>query len=104
MPKVIKPDGIPAARARLDRIIARVQLDGSYRRGELIQDLIAVQAMMFRKPPIRMARVKARPITEDIKRQVHTLAAKHPNMHMQEIGDMVGINAGRVSEILNGLR
>jgi hypothetical protein len=102
--KVIKNPGIPHARTRIDAIIHRLQHDATYGRKAIVADLIEVKEMMFRKPPIRRAKVKARRITEEQVRLVIELAERHPNMHQHEIGHRVGLNAGRVSEILNGLR
>jgi hypothetical protein len=59
--------------------------------------------MMTREPAVKRAPAKRVKITEAIRSQVKTLAKEGKTEH--QIAEQVGLrNAGRVSEILNGLR
>lgn len=59
---------------------------------------------LTREPHVRKARVKNAGVSPEIKHQIRQLAAAHPDMHLSEIGEIVGVNQGRVSEVLNGKR
>lgn len=55
----------------------------------------------YRKPPLRVTPRRFAKPTPDQKRQVIELAETFIHMPMREIGRRVGIDQGRVSEILN---
>jgi hypothetical protein len=60
---------------------------------------------MKRRPPARRRAPRSAPeITPSLIRQVRIYAKNHPDEPMNKIGEVHGINQGRVSEILNGLR
>ena len=58
---------------------------------------------MKRRPAVRMTPEKARPVTPAIRARIRHLAATS-DMNQMEIGLAVGVNAGRVSEVLAGKR
>lgn len=66
------------------------------------QLLDIVRAFLFREPYVRRAPMKSNGITPAVRKQIHALAAT--DLHMSEIGSRLGINQGRVSEVLNGKR
>lgn len=87
---------VPRARELL-LDLARM-LPGHQRR--IIEHIVA--AYLVREPRVRRAPVRPKEITPEIKAQVRELA--QTDMHQWEIGKRLGINPGRVSEILNGKR
>jgi predicted XRE-type DNA-binding protein len=58
---------------------------------------------MSRRAIVRRTPRKARPITDSVKRRINDLAA-HTDMPQREIAAEVGVDGGRVSEILHGDR
>lgn len=50
------------------------------------------------------ARTESKPITREISDQVFVWYQGHPTMSIQKIAEHFGINPGRVSEIIHGLR
>lgn len=61
-----------------------------------------VQSYLWREPAVRRAPEKSRDITPAMRAQIHALGKT--DMHISEIGHRLGINPGRVSEVLNGKR
>lgn len=61
-----------------------------------------ITGYLHRDPVIRRAPDKSVEITAAMRRQIFTLAKT--DMHLSEIGHRLGINQGRVSEVLNGKR
>lgn len=61
-----------------------------------------VNAYLYREPEIRRASTRSAEITPEMKAQIFALAKT--DMHLSEIGHRLGINQGRVSEVLNGKR
>lgn len=60
--------------------------------------------MMTRDRHQSVAPVKHPKVTKEQADEIKRLHAIDPSLHQQEIAEMVGTNAGRVSEVLNGLR
>jgi|SRR6478735_11525436 len=58
---------------------------------------------MYRRSSTR-TRVKSVPVTPQVKAQIMSLHTTNPDLSLQEIADMVGVNMGRVSETLSGFR
>jgi len=89
---------VPLARAHIEMAIRECQMDAQARR------LCGAALVLMRRAPfVRMAPVKQTPITPAQKRAV--MALKHSDLTSHEIANRVGLaSAGRVSEILNGLR
>ncbi|HVT83089.1 MAG TPA: hypothetical protein VHM90_20800 [Phycisphaerae bacterium] len=68
------------------------------------KQLRAVLALMKRRSYVRRAPVHSNPVTPAIKAQIIALANANPAMHESEIAAQLGVNPGRVSEVLHGLR
>jgi hypothetical protein len=93
---------IPLARDRLSIIAANLKAKGCYSEAREIGVIIV--DLLIRQPAIRRAPVKSRSVTPAIKAQIKSIAAANRQMSMDEIGRMVGVDGGRVSEVLNGKR
>lgn len=59
---------------------------------------------MERRPAVKVARVKARPVTPELRNRIRAYAAAHPDMPNRDIGRVFGVDGGRVSEALAGFR
>lgn len=57
-----------------------------------------------RRRAVRHTRAKSRPVTTETRDRIHALARANPDWSMIEIGEAVGVNQGRVSEVLAGFR
>ena len=92
---------IGAARDRLNGIAAELrrigQRDLASRVSEVVSD------MMYRRTPARRAPRHSNPITPDVIREARHLA-RTTNLHSSEIAAQLGVNPGRISEILQGDR
>jgi len=96
------PRTIPEIRARLHEIANDLGYDLLTR--EAAAELHALAEETKRRAPVRDAPPRARRITPEIKGRVRALAARYPKMPIREIGLTLGIDGGRVSEILAGKR
>jgi len=59
-------------------------------------------ALMTRAPHIRKTRVKMRRMTAELAEDIRDYERKHPDLSEHEIAHHFNVNAGRVSEALNG--
>lgn len=82
---------IPAIRKRLYELAKETGID----------ELEKLADASYRKPALRVSPRRFAKPTEEQKRQVIELAETFIHMPMREIGRRVGIDQGRVSEILN---
>jgi hypothetical protein len=57
-----------------------------------------------RRPALDKAPVRSRVVTPALAAQIRIYKVQNPDMSQQEIGARFHVNAGRVSEILNGKR
>ena len=96
------PRTIPEIRTRLHEIAE--SLDHDLVTLPVAVELHALAEETKRRRPVRDAPPRARKVTPEIKRQVRDLAARYPKMPIREIGLTLGIDGGRVSEILAGKR
>jgi hypothetical protein len=55
-------------------------------------------------PPLRGACRASRSMTPELAVRIRTMKAENPDMTSQQIADALGVNSGRVSEALHGLR
>ena len=90
---------IPEARRRLADVRNRLTTTDP----DAVSEITAILNLMHRRPVIRRTPIKARPITDSVKRRVSELAATTV-MPQREIAAAMGIDGGRVSEILHGDR
>ncbi len=89
---------IPQAREELQSLAA--QLAPAHRKALLA----IVDRHLHREAPVRKADVTSKPLTYSVTQQIRSLAKNYPKMPLQEIGERVNVNIGRVSEVLNGKR
>ena len=87
---------IPLGRERLLELASRLP-DDHRRELEML-----VAAYLVREPKVRRAPTKSKAITPEMRDQIFAMSATR--MHLSEIGHRLGINQGRVSEVLNGKR
>jgi hypothetical protein len=96
-------DRIPLARDELMKIAAFLRTFDMPGTAEQIEDIVN-ELMWRRGQKKRAARPKQVPITSDLVREVQAHLLLHPSKHDREIGQMYGIDGGRVSEISQGHR
>jgi hypothetical protein len=92
---------IGAARRRLQSVAHELRKAGLRDLATRVTD--TVNDLMYRRRPARRAPTHSNPVTPDVIREVRRLA-KTTNMHSSEIAAELGVNPGRVSEILQGDR
>jgi hypothetical protein len=93
---------IPEARAQLAEIGMELELLGLH---HLARQVGEVRDMMHRRPYAR-ERAPARSVYADatMAAEIRQMARTYPTMTLQAIAEAHGVNAGRVSEALQGLR
>jgi hypothetical protein len=69
-----------------------------------IPELLALIPHMYRRQVRRKRKAKAPPVTPEMRAKIREYARAHPEARLQDIGDAVGLNQGRVSETLSGRR
>jgi hypothetical protein len=69
-------------------------------RRDLNEKIDTIEARLRRRSPTRRAKVTSRRMTEALRAEIRAMAAEHPEMAMHEIAAAVGLNVGRVSEVL----
>jgi len=89
---------IPAARGLLKAALNKENVH------DIKASIFEALSLMTRVQNNPNPRIIALKVTSEIVREVKRLKAKEPTMTYFEIGLAVGINAGRVSEIINGHR
>jgi len=71
---------------------------------EVAEELRRLVVALFRRPYVRRAPVKSKPMTPELKMRLREAARQNPDMSYQDIGVLLGVNAGRVSEAVAGKR
>jgi hypothetical protein len=66
--------------------------------------LLAWEAELHRRPPVRKVRREARAATEASEQAVREYAASHPNASYREMSVLFRQSVGRISEALAGRR
>ncbi len=89
---------ITKARTEIMAAATRLRLKGEV--GEAVKLENVVQGLMHRKSPARRASRHSKSVTGTIRKQVLHLAST-TDLHSSEIAARLGINPGRVSEIIN---
>lgn len=92
---------IGAARRRLTAIAGELRRIGQRDLASRVNDV--VNNLMYRRRQARRMPIHSNPVTPQIIRQVRRLAAT-TDLHSSEIAAQLGVNPGRVSEILQGDR
>lgn len=92
---------IPEARRILTAVEASLR-EGRCSRGDASILILEALSMMTRERMVRRAPDKSRKITPEMKETIRRLA--RTDMHVGEIAHRLGINQGRVSEVLSGKR
>lgn len=83
-------------RAALDRALAEME--------NALAVVKAVRAEMHNRSPVdRVARV-SKPLTDEHRATIRTLKEKNPGMAQHQIAALLGVDSGRVSEVLAGIR
>lgn len=91
---------IPLARQRIAQIANELRRAGQR---DLATKLSGVTTLLHRRPAARRMPVHSRSITPAIRQQILDLA-RTTDLHSSEIAARLGVNPGRVSEILQGDR
>lgn len=89
---------IPEARKQLLLVAKMADADTAAR----IRHIVC--KYMTRERYVRRAPVKSRGVTHQVAHSIKTIAENNPTMHLSEIAAKVGVNPGRVSEVLTGKR
>lgn len=71
---------------------------------ELACPELRVLARELRRRSSSPGTITSRPMSAEAVREIRTLAARYPGWSQQQIAREVGVNPGRVSEVLHGLR
>lgn len=95
---------IPEVRDRLTAIADAMRKSSDPNMLFLSFDVDEAVEQLWRRRAPRIAPVKMGPPTDHQKNEVRRLAAIIPKLSQLEIGNRVGLNQGRVSEILRGKR
>jgi hypothetical protein len=91
---------IPLARQTIEQIARELNRAGQR---DLARRLSNVTSLLHRRPAARRMPIHSNPITPAIRQQILELA-RTTDMHSSEIAAQLGVNPGRVSEILQGDR
>lgn len=60
----------------------------------------ALSLMTRKRSTFKRGPVKSAPVTDDVARKICAMKLANPQMHNQDIAEQLGVNAGRVSEVL----
>jgi len=91
---------IPRARDLILEVTATLDEQGDH---EVAEQLRAAIALMVRRSAARRAPAHSAEVTESVRAEIIALAAD-TDLHSSEIAARVGVNPGRVSEVLHGDR
>lgn len=95
---------IPRAREKLREATDVLRDIGTLESAEALRLIVGALSMMKRQQKHVNRRTIAKKVTPAIITEVLAILDKQPYLTDVEVGGMVGINGGRVSEIKNGLR
>ena len=92
---------IPEARGRLNSLINYVINNAdALEADQLLMSLKDIEAMLYRKAPIRKANAQSQPMTPELAEKIRAFTKRNPDMSFQSIGYRFNVNAGRVTEVL----
>jgi hypothetical protein len=94
---------IPEARERLKTLIGYIE-EGAFDENpkNIVSVLTKIEALLYRKSPIRKAEPHSQPMTPELAAAIRAFANRNHNMPFQAIGQRFNVNAGRVTEVLQG--
>lgn len=92
---------IGRARKEISQIAETIEASGDAALAKQLRDVLE---LMKRTKYVRRARAHSNAVTPTVKAKILKLANDHPDMHQSEIASQLGINPGRVSEVLQGRR
>jgi hypothetical protein len=85
---------IPEVRARLVELADETGND----------ELRDLAAHLYRRPAVRRAMPRSRPMTPELEAEIRSYADRHPRATLAQIASAWDVNPGRVSEALGGKR
>jgi hypothetical protein len=65
---------------------------------------LIVHNYLYREPRVRRAPVTSKKLTPKLRAKIKRIARDNPSMPIRKIGEAVGVDGGRVSEVLTGKR
>jgi hypothetical protein len=68
------------------------------------EELRKIEKRVARRKARKVARPRSRAVTDELVVKIKTLRKEFPTWSLQKIGDTVGVNMARVSEVLHGKR
>jgi len=92
---------VPLARIELIRIARRLRVSGQVEAAGTIGEVVS--RYLHRRQPVRRMPVHSQSVTRRVRERIVELA-ESTDMHSAEIAAKVGVNPGRVSEVLQGDR
>ena len=93
---------IPEARARLQHMINCAKDGYPYSPEQIAQSLENILPLLHRKTAIRKAEPQSAPMTPELAAAIKAFANRNQDMPFQAIGQRFNVNAGRVTEVLQG--
>tara|TARA_R110002153_G_scaffold90455_1_gene220966 strand:- start:163 stop:453 length:291 start_codon:yes stop_codon:yes gene_type:complete len=85
--------------------LARQILQSATTMGDIRDMRVAIETAlkhMTREPFTRKSSVKSPHMTKDLISRIRRYSERNPDLPLQEIAQAIGVNAGRVSEVLAG--
>lgn len=95
---------IPSARQSIMELVTALLEGEKFSNSKLADELMAIEAMLYRKAPVRRASVNSQKMTPELAKSIRVFAARNEDMPLQQIAQKFGVNSGRVSEVLHGER
>jgi hypothetical protein len=93
---------IPEARDLIEDLMHDVANGVQHSQPELFCKLGMILSRLYRKPPIRKAERHSQPMTPELAAAIRAFANRNQSMPFQTIGQRFNVNAGRVTEVLQG--
>lgn len=92
---------IPQVRSEL-HTVAQAIADGDLDRQAAADQVRALANELHRQRPARKTEPKSQKMTPELAERIRLYAAARPHMSLQQIAVAFNVNAGRVSEAING--
>ena|SRR5215203_848704 len=94
---------IPEVRVELSKLMVTL-VEVAQTLTDITQEIAYLRGELHRRPAVRKARAKSKPLDKAMAKQIRFTAKYHPDWSYEEIGRYTGVNIGRVSEALRGKR